>query len=354
MALTKISRGLLSTGVSDSSDATAITIDSSEIVSFSSHIKLIDNGFIVLGAGEDLKLNSDGTNGIINAAQGYLALQTGSTERMRIASNGNVGIGDTVCDQLFTVKGGSELQATNSTNGWITYTYTDNTLRLNYNGSGSDEITINSDGKVGIGTTSPTGILDVHSSSTAAITVEQTSNAAFNHVGEFFAPNTAANNNALFAVGKSGTTKNTGYLGYHWVSDASNDNFAHISQWGADYLFRVYGQGNYYFAGSSVSDRDLKENIVDIPEPSLDKVKQLRVRKFNMKSLGENDVTPTKVGFIAQEVKEAMPNVVTGTDGQKDMAVDTTGIVGHLVKAIQEQQTQIEALQAEINTLKGE
>ena len=32
MALTKISRGLLNTGVSDGSDATAITIDSSEQV----------------------------------------------------------------------------------------------------------------------------------------------------------------------------------------------------------------------------------------------------------------------------------------------------------------------------------
>ena len=32
MAITKISRGLLNTGVSDSSDATAITIDSSEFV----------------------------------------------------------------------------------------------------------------------------------------------------------------------------------------------------------------------------------------------------------------------------------------------------------------------------------
>ena len=32
MALTKISRGLLDTGISDSSDATAITIDSSENV----------------------------------------------------------------------------------------------------------------------------------------------------------------------------------------------------------------------------------------------------------------------------------------------------------------------------------
>ena len=35
MALTKISRGLLNTGVSDSSDATAITIDSSENITTS-------------------------------------------------------------------------------------------------------------------------------------------------------------------------------------------------------------------------------------------------------------------------------------------------------------------------------
>ena len=32
MAITKVSRGLLNTGISDSSDATAITIDSSERV----------------------------------------------------------------------------------------------------------------------------------------------------------------------------------------------------------------------------------------------------------------------------------------------------------------------------------
>jgi len=35
MAITKVSRGLLSTGISDSSDATAVTIDSSENVGFS-------------------------------------------------------------------------------------------------------------------------------------------------------------------------------------------------------------------------------------------------------------------------------------------------------------------------------
>ena len=216
----------------------------------------------------------------------------------------------------------------------------------------TERMIITAAGKVGIGTSSPGGTLDVHSSS-VGITVEHDGNNHFNHVGEFFAPNTTANRNALFAVGKSGSSKNTGYLGYYWTASGSNNNFAHISHWASDYLFRVYGQGNYYFAGSSISDRDLKENIVDIPEPSLDKVKQLRVRKFNMIPLGDDDVTPTKVGFIAQEVQEAMPNVVTGTDGNKDMAVDTTGVVGHLVKAVQELSEKLDAAEARITELEG-
>ena len=75
-------------GITSSADGTAITIGSDEIVSFSSHVMLVDNGYVVLGAGEDLKINSDGTNGVINAAQGYLALQTGSVQRLRVDSDG--------------------------------------------------------------------------------------------------------------------------------------------------------------------------------------------------------------------------------------------------------------------------
>jgi len=177
---------------------------------------------------------------------------------------------------------------------------------------------------------------------------------SFNHVQENLVPGLTQGETAYLGLGKENNTKNTGYLGYYWYADAHNDSFLHMSHWGSNYLFRVYGQGNYYFAGSAISDRDLKENIVDIPEPSLEKVKQLRVRKFNMKPLTvDDDVTPTKVGFIAQEVQTAMPNVVTGTDGEKDMAVDTTGVVGHLVKAIQELSTELDAAKARITTLEG-
>ena len=55
MALTKISRGLLSTGVSDSSDATAITIDSSEKVGIGdtspdAMLKVVSNSATVVGS----------------------------------------------------------------------------------------------------------------------------------------------------------------------------------------------------------------------------------------------------------------------------------------------------------------
>ena len=61
-------------------------------------------------------------------------------------TNNRVGIGTTSPTQLLTLKGLSKFEATNSTNGWVGYTYTDNTFRLNYNGSGNDEITIDSSG----------------------------------------------------------------------------------------------------------------------------------------------------------------------------------------------------------------
>ena len=82
---------------------------------------------------------------------------------MTITGDGNVGIGTTAPDQPLQVKGVIETQASNSTNGWMMYTYTDDTLRFNFNGAGNDEVTVLSDGRVGIGaTTSNTSIRAGH------------------------------------------------------------------------------------------------------------------------------------------------------------------------------------------------
>ena len=57
MALTKIPRGLLDTGIADSSDATAITIDSSENVTFAGNI--LKTGDLTLDVSGDFIFDAD-------------------------------------------------------------------------------------------------------------------------------------------------------------------------------------------------------------------------------------------------------------------------------------------------------
>jgi len=67
---------------------------------------------------------------------------------MHMATDGKIGIGTTSPSRLLTLKGLSKFEATNSTNGWVNYTYTDNTFRMNYNGAGNDEIIFPSTGGI--------------------------------------------------------------------------------------------------------------------------------------------------------------------------------------------------------------
>ena len=320
MALTKISRSLLDTGISDSSDATAITITSAEKVLL-------------------------GTSTASSSTHARLVLGGGTENYIQFSSTNNVGasIGVTSAGNMpfytFTGAVGSE--------------------------SFSERMRITSAGKIGVGTTSPNGVLDVQSTSSTAIkilqdstsaafTIQQNGSNAFNHVGEFFCPNLTSGENTLLAVGKAGSTKQTGYIGYYWSSTASNDNFIHLSHWGSDNLFRVYGNGQIS-SNSIYSDRDKKENIVEVSGTSLDKIIQVPIKSFRMKQIGEftTEVRPQKTGFIAQEVQPYLPDVVSGTDGQGDMGIDTVGIIAHLVRAIKEQQDIIDDLKSRIETLEG-
>ena len=110
MALTKVSRGLLSTSIVDNGNATAITIDSSEKVGIGTsspasllHLENSAGGsggytkFTDVTYGGDVRFGmADGVDN--NAISGvwsnndYL-IYTNSTERLRIDSSGNVGIG---------------------------------------------------------------------------------------------------------------------------------------------------------------------------------------------------------------------------------------------------------------------
>ena len=166
-------------GVDGGSAVTALTLNMSDAGSatFNNHVYLPDNGYLVLGAGEDLKINSDGTNGIINAAQGYLNVQTGGSERMRIHANGKaawsangIGSAGTVNrDFAFYTEGGTNgveirsndhrlvmLGAGGSSGGGVDDGYVaiaagDSTTKIAFNANGDSYFT---GGDLGIGTTS--------------------------------------------------------------------------------------------------------------------------------------------------------------------------------------------------------
>ena len=91
-------------------------------------------------------------------------------------------------------------------------------------------------------------------------------------------------------------------------------------------------------------------------------MKQLRPVTFDWKDPTYED---NQTGFIAQEVKAVIPNLVNGEEydetkvnekGQiisTGYSINTTGIVAHLTKALQELSAKNDALEARIAALEG-
>ena len=102
-------------------------------------------------------------------------------------------------------------------------------------------------------------------------------------------------------------------------SDYSPDNTTNYFYYALDSVgsrFVVYSDGDIWNHDNSYtgSDQTLKENIVDAT-PKLEELKKLKVRNFNWKS----DYFPEKskkkqLGFIAQEVEEVFPSLVSEHD----------------------------------------
>jgi len=89
------------------------------------------------------------------------------------------------------------------------------------------------------------------------------------------------------------------------------------------------------------SDERLKKNIENTVF-GINDIMKLRPVSFNWTT--DNDNASSSIGFIAQEVEGILPHLVmTDANGYKEL--NTIGLVPVLVKAVQEQQLQIEELQ---------
>tara|TARA_R100000655_G_scaffold9607_4_gene23812 strand:- start:2445 stop:5525 length:3081 start_codon:yes stop_codon:yes gene_type:complete len=374
---------------------------------------------------------ADGTSGSA-AYQGYLAydhnnnslqIATAASEAVRIDSSGNVGIGSTSAGAKLDVNVNSSTAYSNTgeprediiihntngadgsgvnnyaslgfhvadgatSQGFINYVRTaDNQGKFTFSqrtGSSSyaEALTILNDGKIGIGTSSPSYPLDLH-----------------HGTPEFNMKDTSSNGQFRFSLdGTTATINNVSSSGTLVFSNAnseamridSSDNLA-IGKTAitiGDVGHVIFNSGAYYMttAGSEAltikksnsgtlsalvfmhedatpptvgsvsvtssattyntsSDSRLKD--ITGEARGLEVVNELNPVAYNWKSNGESDE-----GLIAQEVKDFVPNAVT-QDEEGYYQMDYSKLVTPLIKAVQEQQGQIEQLKAEINELKN-
>jgi hypothetical protein len=105
---------------------------------------------------------------------------------------------------------------------------------------------------------------------------------------------------------------------------------------------------------NTLSDYRLKENIQPMVG-ALEKIAAIKPVTYDWKDIGK-----TGQGFIAHELKEVVPECVTGDKDELDekgnpryQGIDTSFLVATLTAAIQEQQAIITQLQADVAALKG-
>ena len=364
MALTKISRSLLDTGISDSSDATAITIDSSENVTIGvtnpvqistnlMHGTSGQNGFYVRtavsSAANPTFSNIDDTNtGAFFPAADTLGFSTGGLERARINSSGQIGIGTSSPVAKLTVQDDSVLTVLATTDT------STNAYYVSIGGSTSDTAGVITAGSGSAGNSVPL-IFRTASSGTEAEKMRIEAGGRIVAAGGFCAES------GITVIGQSERT--------HFQaidSEASSaprwrpsvDNIADLGD--ASLRWDDVRATN----GTIVtSDRNEKNTITD-SDLGLDFVKRLSPKSYKF-----NGKTRTHYGLIAQDIETVLSDISKSTTDfagfcKDDISEEQDGselryglryteFVSPLIKAIQEQQDIIEDLKARIETLEG-
>ena len=254
---------------------------------------------------------------------------------------------------------------------------------------GSERMRIDSSGKVGIGTTSPASYtsdtLVISSGDQGGMTLvsadnvenyiswaDGTSGAAqlqagyigYNHASNYLRFGTIAtermrirsngqvliNSTSIIASDNAYLQVTGGSVTPVALRGGTNNYFmAFYKQSNNDLIGSITGSSGTATAFNTSSDYRLKENV-DYSWDATSQLKQLKPAKFNFIADPDNTVD----GFIAHEVQEVVPHAVTGEKDAKEMqGIDQSKLVPLLVKAMQEQQTVIEALEARISTLEG-
>jgi hypothetical protein len=211
---------------------------------------------------------------------------------------------------------------------------------------GGERMRITSGGNVGIGYTNPGSKLSVNGdggfvSNSNSRVLYLTQNAT--NAGNIIQFLDQSGNNVWELVGRNSSFyiyNNQNSVGYVLESNASNGHVA-ILKGGTDASYPLDVTGTIRSTADVIaySDRRVKENIKTI-DNALDKVTKLRGVSYNRKDIEDKS---TKIGVIAQEVKDILPEVVD-QDRDDKYSVAYGNMAGLFIEAIKELKAEIEEL----------
>jgi hypothetical protein len=309
---------------------------------------------------ESLKLNTTASN---NTAVGYQALYNNLTAAGNTAVGQGAGYAVTTADQnVFVGKSAGINIQTGSENTFVGYSANGNggtALSANtgigraaLNNCTSNYNTAVGDGALQNNTSGSQNTATGYNSFSA-----MTTGAGNTAIGESAGKVAATGNNSTF-VGQNGSASGSAnsheiVIGCNTTGKGSNTGFIQPNGGG------VY-QGNNSATWSITSDQRLKKNIVDNTE-GLDIVSQIRVRNFEYRTAEEVTELPAhtviektgvQLGVIAQELQEVCGDCVK-TESTGVMSVNQDNITWHLVNAIKDLKTIVDAQAARIATLEA-
>ena len=311
---------------------------------------------------------------------GDFAIQSSGVDKFFVNNSGFVGIGTstpTLPLQIAASNTGYAIrldQGSTSGDGMLLYTNTTSSTRTIFNAASNvTGLLVKGNGYVGVGTTTPTNPLHVNNSASTSMLLNMTQNGGYASSTGYtrleFGNGTATDHWMFSSHGQIGAETlnnanlNIWYDGYGNVITFRGDGRTGLGRTPTANKLEVNGTASKAAAGSWLanSDRRIKTEVKDI-DKAIETINKIRpiTYKYTEEWLKKNPDIEDKLyyNFIAQEFQEVFPESVQGSgeflEGDKEevLQMDSYNALIVSIKAIQEQQKQIEKLKAEIEALK--